>query len=695
MCKTKWRNKQKEPFENKKNIHSQNDSMGVIPSNFTQIPLAILSREANKTHENVQEGFQEGLLTDTLGSTIVGATGSQGIGGFLVGATGPSSGIAINKGLSKGMSGNITNRNNINEGNTSFFKPLQDYLATNGGVSLQDTCQINSLALGVYGSTMWASSTNGLSSTYNVNNYKNIDVSLNAQSTLSTINGENGTMTEFNVDDISGTMTKASILITNIIVNTLEVITFPFIFTNQAILKLSKMICSSFSSIGFYPSVEPSCSDNFFVFSAVQIIIWYLICIWIFFNWYFIICYRENGLPIKTYDISWVWMRDTSFILSFLFKYLICQVSFINAVFMFLQRYANFLFGPIWAPKINAILLFLIIVVLVCFFHVTTFIGNLFFSSITNTLSPIYVGIFIVMALIFALYSFMLEDKVLMALRFASIFLAIFHIILFVIRFIISIICICVAGIFISIYFFVYSLFGMSLYSSRSIPETIKEILLYMTHGFEPPSPFKYSLCKPRTWLEWLSETIKFIIRIFIKYMFEIVLIFMLIYNIYIYFKTLGDNSNLRNAMIVLTVFIIFGVFGYIYRKAFPNTVRSPPDEVKEVQKALGVYSPLDEKTNDTNLFPTMTSAASYFTNLFLPVRGSGSGPGGAGAGGPGAGGPGGSGGPGGPGAGGPGAGGPGSGGPGAGGPGAGGPGSGGPGSGGPGLGRPSGRPGG
>ena len=618
MCKTKWKGKQKSPFTN-----HRNDSLGVIPSNFTQNPLSILSKKST-----VQEGFQEGLLTDQLGQGL--ASGFGGLGkGF------ETAGQAGGPGIQKGMSGQIpgTNRHvagspgyNGDEGTSSFKDSLQQYFdSTQAAAEEMDGCQITAIAEGVYGSSMWSSTTSGLQPTYNLNDYQ--VKSLDVNSTLGNINDPNGMLNEFNIDDMSGNMEKISKTIVSTIKTVINAVAFPFLFTNQAILKFSNMMCSSFSSIGFYETVEPSCSDKFFVFSGVQMIVWFFICIWFFFNWYYILFFRENGLPVKTYDISWIGFRNTSFILSLLFKYLICQLSFINAILMFIQRYANFILGNVWAPKVNAILLFIIILVLVCFFHVTSAVGQLFFNSITNNLPMIYVAIFIMMALVFALYSFMIEDKILMALRFASIILAIFHIILFVIRFICSIICICIAGIFISLYFFIYSFFGMALYSSRSIPETIKEIHLYMAHGFEPPSPFRYSLCRPRTWTEWLSETIKFIIRIFIVYLFEIMLIIMLLYNIYVYLITLGDNPNLRNTMIVITAFVIFGVFGYIYRKAFPNTVRSPPDEIKEVQKALGVYNPMDEKTNDTDLFPTMSGIASYFTNLYLPTKGSGGAP--------------------------------------------------------------------
>ena len=423
---------------------------------------------------------------------------------------------------------------------------------------------------------------------------------------------------DFAAADISGNVreiVKGAVMLVN---RAMDLISYPFLYTQKTILYWSNQMTDTFSNVGFYPTVEPSCSDRYFVFQTIQMIIWFFICIWIWFNWYFIICYRENNLPVKTYDISWVWMRETSIILSLLFKYVICQLSFINAVVLFLQRYANFILGNIWGPKVNALLLFIIIFMLVISYHICSKVGKLFFDSISMHLSSTVVGVFIFMALIFAFYTFLIEDKVILALKFATIIPAIICIILFILRFLWSVLIIFVAGVFISVYFFLYSFFAMAIYSKMTLLETVNAILDYIAGGFEDPSPFKYSSCRPRTWWEWLVETIKWIIKLLIKYGFELVLLGLLMYNTYIYLITLKDNVNLQNAMIVLTIFMILGILGHIFRKAFPVSILAPEEEVKEVQKALGVFS-VSQLTRESSrpLFPNYSAS---LANMFLPT---------------------------------------------------------------------------
>jgi hypothetical protein len=423
---------------------------------------------------------------------------------------------------------------------------------------------------------------------------------------------------DFAVTDISGSVRESVKGIVLLVNRALDLISYPFIYTQKTILYFSNQMTDTFSAVGFYPTVEPSLADRYFVFQTIQMVLWFFICIWIFFNWYFIICYRENDKPIKTYDISWVWLRETNIILSLLFKYVICQLSFINAVVLFLQRYANFILGNIWGPKINAIILFFIIFALVIRAHLCSQIGKLFFDSVSLHLSPIVVGVFIFIALVFAFYTFLIEDKIILTLKFATIIPAIFCIILFILRFLWSVLIIFVAGIFISVYFFLYSFFAMAIYSNMSLMETINAMLEYMAWGFEDPSPFKYSACRPRTWGEWLGESIKWLIKIAIKYGFELFMLGLLIFNIYIYLITLGDNSNLQNAMVVITIFVLLGVAGHIFRRAFPVTVVTNEEEIKEVQKALDVFS-VSQLTRETSrpLFPNYSA---QLTNMFMPT---------------------------------------------------------------------------
>jgi hypothetical protein len=394
--------------------------------------------------------------------------------------------------------------------------------------------------------------------------------------------------------------------------------TYPFIYTQATIQNFSNMLCDTFSSVGFYQTIEPSCNDRYYVYYGIQIVIWFFICIWIFFNWYYILCYRENEIPTKTYDISWIWLKKHHPILSLIFKYVVCQVSFINAVLMFYQRYANFVGGPIWGPKLNYIFLFLFIFILVEFLGITTSVVDLLIKSITMHLGMVTAGIFIFMALIFAVYTFMIDDMVVTMAKFLSVIGMLLTFLLFVIRFIWSVIIIFVAGFFIAVYMIAYSLFGMFIYSPYTIKDTINKILDYIAVGFEDVSPFKYSVCRPRTWWEWLVETLKWLVKIFIKYMFDFVLIGLLLMNLYFYIIYLVDNPNLQNAMITLSIFALIGAFGYVYRKAFPVPIVSPPENIRSVEKALGVFRATEDSEAQTRpLFNGYEKILPKMQNMF------------------------------------------------------------------------------
>ena len=267
MCKTKWKDKQKSPFTNRRI-----DSLGVIPSNFTQNPLSILSKKST-----VQEGFQEGLLTDQFGQGLASGFGGLGKGFETAGQVGGG-------GIQKGMSGQIPGTNRhvagspgyTGDGTSSFQDSLQQYFDSNEAAAAEiDSCQITAIAEGIYGSSTWSSTTSGLQTTYNINDYQ--VKSLDPNSTLGSINDPSGVQNAFNMDDMSGNMELISKKIVSTIKTTINFVAYPFLFTNQAILKFSNMMCNSFSSLGFYETVEPSCSDKFFVFSGVQMIIWFFI----------------------------------------------------------------------------------------------------------------------------------------------------------------------------------------------------------------------------------------------------------------------------------------------------------------------------------------------------------------------------------------------------------------------------------
>lgn len=398
---------------------------------------------------------------------------------------------------------------------------------------------------------------------------------------------------------------------------------WPIIKTDEFIKYIADNITRTFARYGFYKAHPPSNIDYYCVNLSISNVIWFIVTTWVFFNWFYIVCFRENGQPVKTFDISWVYLRDNLIIFSLLFKYVVCQVSFFNAIIMFFQRYANFVLGDVWGPKINAILLFWIIYALMAKGNVHIKLVNLFIESCTDSMKESIRILFIVMMFVFALYTFLIEDKVILFLKFASIIGGIFTILLFILRIIWSILIVFVAGILLSVYFIVYSLFGILIYSRASASETVKQIMEYIARGFDKPSPFKYTACRPRTFWEFFVDLLKAIIRIYIRYFFEINLIILFFYNMLLYIFILNDNSNLQNAMVTLAGACIVFLIIRISRLENPPPGVGEKTTVEQVEQALGVYNPagaaLKEMDIEERLNP-ITSNLARFNNLFMPT---------------------------------------------------------------------------
>jgi len=130
------------------------------------------------------------------------------------------------------------------------------------------------------------------------------------------------------------------------------------------------------------------------------------------------------------------------------------------------------------------------------------------------------------------------------------------------------------------------------LFSKHPLAETVGRIHKFIVKGFEPPPPGKYSRCRPRTWFEWYTETLNWLVNVISRFFFEYVIGALLVSAIYDYYASMGDNPKLRDILVSLTLFMIAIICGYVYKKIHTPTVSTDPATVVKVKQAMGVFDP-------------------------------------------------------------------------------------------------------
>jgi hypothetical protein len=197
-------------------------------------------------------------------------------------------------------------------------------------------------------------------------------------------------------------------------------------------------------------------------------------------------------------------------------------------------------------------------------------------------------GMLIGYAFLFAIYTFASEPPEVNIAKFSSVVSAIGTFILFVMRMIFTFLIIWVAALLIAMYFISYSLFGIFMFSKTSFMTTIQRMDAWIISGMDDPPSDKYSLCRPRTWIEFIVETSRWILKTFIKYFFEFVLVYILGEVVRDYYR-ITDHDTLRDILVALTWLLIIGVLGYVYSKAVRPAVLADPVVVASVKAAMGV----------------------------------------------------------------------------------------------------------
>ena len=334
-----------------------------------------------------------------------------------------------------------------------------------------------------------------------------------------------------------------------------------------------------------------STSDEDCLYRNMISVVIALIGIFVFYNWFFILCYRDDdNVAPSTWDtdkinISWSWLQSKSFMVGFILKYVVCHVSFLHAVLMKIKQNTHRLGAQICFMALYPIILFIM----------STYgesIIKLLQTAINRNLSDNASSAFIGYAFIFAAYTMMQEastDTASFMTKFSSIVMAVGTFILFVMRMLFSITIMWVAAILIPVYLIVFSLGGMFLFSKHNLTETIKRMNNFIVKGYEPPPSNKYNKCRPRKWTEWFIETFNWITNITSRYYFEYIIAGVLLSSIYDYYQSLGGNQGLCDVLVALTWFMIVIIVSVVVSKIFKPAIEVNPITVANVKNALGV----------------------------------------------------------------------------------------------------------
>ena len=337
----------------------------------------------------------------------------------------------------------------------------------------------------------------------------------------------------------------------------------------------SDWICRAFSN------GEPSLDDEEIVSQNIMRVLLYFVSIYVFYNWFFILCFREDNIPTKTFEISWLKLRENSPVASLFFKYVVCQVSFVNAIFMKIKEYSHLL-----DRRLAMIFLFLGTVQMI---NTSSFsVMHMLYDAVEMKTNDTLGGMLIGYAFLFAIYTFASEPPEVNIAKFSSVVSAIGTFILFVMRMIFTFLIIWVAALLIALYFISYSLFGIFMFSKTSFMTTVQKMDAWVISGMDDPPSDKYSTCRPRTWIEFIVETSRWILKTFIKYFFEFVLVYTLGEVVRDYYR-ITDHDTLRDILVALTWLLIIGVLGYVYSKAVRPAVIADPEVVSGVKAAFGV----------------------------------------------------------------------------------------------------------
>lgn len=383
------------------------------------------------------------------------------------------------------------------------------------------------------------------------------------------------------------------------ITNSLSKITdYPMKIINNVTLSISSFLCKILSK-------KPTNENIELVKSRFKILLSILISYYIIYNWYFVMFFinPESGTRIQVMDLSMKRLMDIK-PLNYIFKYILCVISTVDWVLI--TKYPTIMKGN--TPQLNMVLLLLIIIYVVSTMG-EGIIGD--FSKYLNMGKTGYTGTFIAFSVFYGIYSFIQElaneavGEPSIPSLISTFFLithyrnfGILHVISYILRIIWSTMIHYLWGLLVVVYVLIMSFFAIFIYSEHSLFDTIKQINKYINENIiqrsssiqgEDKSMMNSAIDDLKNLSEFVpselepsgkigkigkiisvGSNIKSLFDLFIKmiysYLFELIIIFSLIYTIITYGTNIKD-VELKSGLISLNFMFILLVAGYIYHK--------------------------------------------------------------------------------------------------------------------------------
>jgi len=346
----------------------------------------------------------------------------------------------------------------------------------------------------------------------------------------------------------------------------LKMVEYPTIYIEYYIKKTGIIIGNIFSG---YTATD---QDKKVIINQLNIMVLLLISIFAVYNWFFLLIFRDSsGKNIDKYDINHRFFEQYSGFLDYLLRFTLYPVEITNTFFTNWLPYGlNYLF-----KYVTIIWILLFIFIFYAFYYCGQFLVDLYYESLNilfrgltvshygGSNSPAGISYYYInLLIVFSLLTFYFNP--------VNIFLNIMSMTIFgsLISFVISIMISCywvsIPGILIPLYLFIYSFFGILIYSKKSFSQTLSDINEFIKNSiFQGEMCPVEESCKNKTLFENILDFLKLIVDLIYKYVFSISFVIILIYSIIDYYKNI-TTLTLKSNLINITIFLIFIIIGYL-----------------------------------------------------------------------------------------------------------------------------------
>jgi len=380
--------------------------------------------------------------------------------------------------------------------------------------------------------------------------------------------------------------------ISSIIRNAILKLKYPFIYSEFFIKKLGVIIGDIFSKCTATPNEKKTIVRN------INSLLCTFISYFIVYNWFFIWYYKDfNGNHIETISITTDIFKNVSSLLHYLFEFVLYPITLVYQALM--NWIPGKLTNMIKSTNVAWVLLYIVFIRILYYFG--SYFKNLFFESLTIFLNKqvkpsdygkdsasynTYPSLHLLMAFkyIGSFTNFLFTTP---PFSMVSVFLnsmsGLFR--MFVSHFFVTL-----TAMLIVLYIFIHSFFSMSIYSTGTLSQTMKNIRKFI---FETSMTDEYTKCpidydcQKRTFFEQIFDFIKLIIDIIYVQILPIMLIATLFYSMLDYTISI-KNTSLKIYMIILTIGMMLLVGGgtmFSNWLAVKRTMDEQQDKEKNEQK--------------------------------------------------------------------------------------------------------------